>query len=173
MKPPVLLTYNLHGERAAKIRMAAMRFHVRLRAVEKREYARPLGELVESGPEGDWDGEAFDEEMLVMAHFPPGACAGVFAGAAARGRAPRRPEGRAHAHERPVGFARAAYGIVQGARGHRPGRGERAWTGGGKGIKNGVPAMLAVGTPSLFYSFGSSLVQCGQRVALSLISPKQ
>ena len=71
MKPPVLLTYNLHGERAAKILMAAMRFHVRLRAVEKREYARPLGELVESGPEGDWDGEAFDEEMLVMAHFPP------------------------------------------------------------------------------------------------------
>ena len=71
MKPPVLLTYNLHGERAAKIRMAAMRFRVRLRAVEKREYARPLGELVESGPDGDWDGEAFDEEMLVMAHFPP------------------------------------------------------------------------------------------------------
>ena len=71
MKPPVLLTYNLHGERAAKIRMAAMRFRVRLRAVERREYARPLGELVESGPEGDWDGEAFDEEMLVMAHFPP------------------------------------------------------------------------------------------------------
>ena len=71
MKPPVLLTYNLHGERAAKIRMAAMRFRVRLRAVERREYARPLGELVESRPEGDWDGEAFDEEMLVMAHFPP------------------------------------------------------------------------------------------------------
>lgn len=71
MKPPVLLTYNLHGERAAKIRMVAMRFRVRLRAVEKREYARPLAELVESGPEGDWDGEAFDEEMLVMAHFPP------------------------------------------------------------------------------------------------------
>ena len=70
MKPPVLLTYNLHGERAAKIRMAAMRFRVRLRVVERREYARPLGELVESGPEGDWDGEAFDEEMLVMAHFP-------------------------------------------------------------------------------------------------------
>ena len=71
MKPPVLLTYNLHGERAAKIRMAAMRFRVRLRAVERREYARPLAELVENGPEGDWEGEAFDEEMLVMAHFPP------------------------------------------------------------------------------------------------------
>ena len=70
MKPPVLLTYNLHGERAAKIRMAAMRFRVRLRAVERREYARPLAELVENGPEGDWAGEAFDEEMLVMAHFP-------------------------------------------------------------------------------------------------------
>ena len=71
MKPPVLLTYNLHGERAAKIRMAAMRFRVRLRAVERREYARPLAELVENGPEGDWNGKAFDEEMLVMAHFPP------------------------------------------------------------------------------------------------------
>ena len=33
--------------------------------------------------------------------------------------------------------------------------------------------MFVVGTPFLFYSFGSSLVQCGQRVALSLISPKQ
>ena len=71
MKPPVLLTYNLHGERAAKIRMAAMRFRVRLRAVERREYARPLAELVENGPDGDWNGKAFDEEMLVMAHFPP------------------------------------------------------------------------------------------------------
>ena len=71
MKPPVLLTYNLRGERAAKIRMVAMRFRVRLREVERREYARPLAELVESGPEGDWEGEAFDEEMLVMAHFPP------------------------------------------------------------------------------------------------------
>ena len=71
MKPPVLLTYNLHGERAAKTRMAAMRFRVRLRVVERREYARPLGELVENGPDGDWNGKAFDEEMLVMAHFPP------------------------------------------------------------------------------------------------------
>ena len=44
---------------------------MRLREVERREYARPLAELVESGPEGDWEGEAFDEEMLVMAHFPP------------------------------------------------------------------------------------------------------
>ena len=31
MKQPVLLTYNLRGERAAKIRMVAMRFRVRLR----------------------------------------------------------------------------------------------------------------------------------------------
>ena len=61
MKPPVLLTYNLRGERAAKIRMVAMRFRVRLRDVERREYARTLAELVENGPEGDWEGEAFDE----------------------------------------------------------------------------------------------------------------
>ena len=63
--------------------MVAMRFRVRLRDVEGREYARTLAELVENGPEGDWEGDAFDEEMLVMAHFPPGADAGVFAGAAA------------------------------------------------------------------------------------------
>ena len=30
-----------------------------------------LPNLSENGPDGDWDGEAFDEEMLVMAHFPP------------------------------------------------------------------------------------------------------
>ena len=32
-----------------------------MREVERREYARPLAELVETGPEGDWEGEAFDE----------------------------------------------------------------------------------------------------------------
>ena len=30
MKPPVLLTYNLCGERAAKIRLVAMRFRIRV-----------------------------------------------------------------------------------------------------------------------------------------------
>ena len=55
MKQPVLLTYNLRGERAAKIRMVAMRFRVRLRDVERREYARTLAELVVNGPEGDWE----------------------------------------------------------------------------------------------------------------------
>ena len=44
---------------------------MRLRDVERREYARTLAELVVNGPEGDWEGDAFDEEMLVMAHFPP------------------------------------------------------------------------------------------------------
>ena len=70
MKPPVLLIYNLRGERAARTRLVAMRFRARVREVERREYARPLAELVETGPEGDWEGEAFDEEMLVMANFP-------------------------------------------------------------------------------------------------------
>ena len=70
MKAPVLLTYNLHGERAAKIRLVAMRFRIRVRGVQAAEYNRTLEELLESAPGGSWEGNAFDEEMLVMAHFP-------------------------------------------------------------------------------------------------------
>ena len=51
MKPPVLLTYNLRGERAAKMRMVAMRFRVRLRDVvnhtDMGEYVYGMYALVE------------------------------------------------------------------------------------------------------------------------------
>lgn len=70
MKPPVLLTYNLCGERAAKIRLVAMRFRIRVRGVQPAEYDRPIGELLESASGGTWTGETFADEMLVMAHFP-------------------------------------------------------------------------------------------------------
>ena len=70
MKPPVLLTYNLQGERAAKTRLVAMRFRVRVRNVSPLEYGRTLEALIENAPETDGTGEPFAEEMLVMANFP-------------------------------------------------------------------------------------------------------
>ena len=71
MKQPVLLCYNLEKEKAAKIRLAAMRFRIRVRPVSTEEYERPLNELcsVEALPQTDAFG-AFQDEMLVMAYFP-------------------------------------------------------------------------------------------------------
>ena len=40
MKQPVLLCYNLSGEKMQKIRLAAMRLKIRVRPVEKDEYAQ-------------------------------------------------------------------------------------------------------------------------------------
>ena len=59
MKPPVLLTYNLQGERAAKTRLVAMRFRVRVRNVSPLEYGRTLEALIENAPETDGTGEPF------------------------------------------------------------------------------------------------------------------
>ena len=73
---PTLLCYNLSGERAAKIRFAAMRFSILLRPVAPEEYGRPLGALC--GLDGvrpqskAQQEEPFQEEMLVMAGFPAG-----------------------------------------------------------------------------------------------------
>ena len=74
MKQPVLLCYNLSGERARGVRMAAMRLKVRVREVRKDEYALPVGSLCglekpRQMPEAAGD---FSDEMLVMAFFPAG-----------------------------------------------------------------------------------------------------
>ena len=42
MKQPVLLCYNLTGEKMQKIRLAAMRLKIRVRPVEKAEYAQTI-----------------------------------------------------------------------------------------------------------------------------------
>ena len=47
-----------------------MRFRIRVRGVLAAEYDRPVGELADTAPGGSWEGEAFSDEMLVMAHFP-------------------------------------------------------------------------------------------------------
>ena len=74
MKQPVLLMYNLSGERARAVSVAAMRLKIRVRRVSPEEYALPLAILC--GLEGETEEGApvcpFEEEMLVMALFPAG-----------------------------------------------------------------------------------------------------
>ena len=45
MKQPILLCYNLEGERLNRIRLAAMRLKIRVRPVKKEEYGKALGAL--------------------------------------------------------------------------------------------------------------------------------
>ena len=45
MKQAVLLCYNLTGEKMQKIRLAAMRLKIRVRPVEKAEYAQTIAAL--------------------------------------------------------------------------------------------------------------------------------
>lgn len=74
MKQPVLLCYNLAPDKAQKIRMAAMRLKIRVRPVAKNEYRQTLAALcgMEEAAEAVYDGNGFDDEMLVMANFPAG-----------------------------------------------------------------------------------------------------
>ena len=68
MKQPVLLCYNLTGEKMQKIRLAAMRLKIRVRPIAREEYGQTLEELTDA----TYDGAGFEDEMLVMANFPAG-----------------------------------------------------------------------------------------------------
>ena len=74
MKQPVLLCYNLSGEKMRKIRLAAMRLKIRVRPVEKDEYAQTVAALcgLEEKTDAAYVGAGFEDEMLVMANFPAG-----------------------------------------------------------------------------------------------------
>ena len=74
MKQPVLLCYNLSGEKMQKIRLAAMRLKIRVRPVEKDEYAQMVAALcgLEEKTDAAYVGAGFEDEMLVMANFPAG-----------------------------------------------------------------------------------------------------
>ena len=74
MKQPVLLCYNLSGEKMQKIRLAAMRLRIRIRPVEKNEYAQTIAALcgLEKKTDAAYAGAGFEDEMLVMANFPAG-----------------------------------------------------------------------------------------------------
>ncbi|MDD3335874.1 MAG: DUF3783 domain-containing protein [Eubacteriales bacterium] len=72
MKPPVLLCYNLTGDKAAKIKFTAMRFAIRIRVVKPEEYTQTLAALcgLEEPNDQFYSEAGFEDEMLVMAHFP-------------------------------------------------------------------------------------------------------
>lgn len=74
MKQPVLLCYNLSGEKMQKIRLAAMRLKIRVHPVEKDEYAQTVAALcgLEEKTDAAYVGAGFEDEMLVMANFPAG-----------------------------------------------------------------------------------------------------
>lgn len=74
MKQPVLLCYNLSGEKMQKIRLAAMRLKIRVRPVEEDEYAQTVAALcgLEEKADAAYVGTGFEDEMLVMANFPAG-----------------------------------------------------------------------------------------------------
>ena len=74
MKQPVLLCYNLSSEKMQKIRLAAMRLKIRVRPVEKDEYAQTVAALcgLEEKTDAAYVGAGFEDEMLVMANFPAG-----------------------------------------------------------------------------------------------------
>ena len=71
MTQPVLLCYNLSGEKMQKIRLAAMRLKIRVRPVEKDEYAQTVAALcgLEEKTDAGYVGAGFEDEMLVMAHL--------------------------------------------------------------------------------------------------------
>lgn len=74
MKQPVLLCYNLSGEKMQKIQLAAMRLKIRVRPVEEDEYAQTVAALcgLEEKTDAAYVGAGFEDEMLVMANFPAG-----------------------------------------------------------------------------------------------------
>lgn len=74
MKQPVLLCYNLSGEKMQKIRLAAMRLKIRVRPVEEDEYAQTVAALcgLEEKTDAAYVGAGFEDEMLVMANFQAG-----------------------------------------------------------------------------------------------------
>lgn len=71
MKPPVLLCYNLQGEKAGKVKLLAMRLMIRVRPVQAEEYGQTLAALCGYEPalEPQPASEPFIDEMLVLGNF--------------------------------------------------------------------------------------------------------
>ena len=70
MGQPVLLCYNLREEAFKKVRLAAMRFKIRVRPVSPSEYGETLAALCGmEPPKGVPAPGDFEDAMLVMAHL--------------------------------------------------------------------------------------------------------
>ena len=68
---PILLLYNIQGQRLKQVQLLAACLGVRTRPVPPGDYGKPLAALCgltgDEGAQGLWND--FDEEMLVMAFF--------------------------------------------------------------------------------------------------------
>lgn len=71
MKPPVLLCYNLQGDKSSKVKLLAMRLMIRVRVVHAEEYQQTLAALCGYEPMADTQttGAGFSDEMLVLGNF--------------------------------------------------------------------------------------------------------
>ena len=78
MRETVLLYNFTDSERLMKVRQALMPLGFRLKAVEKRDYGKPIGMLAgvkgmeETGAEEPYAGPGFDDEMAVLAGLTSG-----------------------------------------------------------------------------------------------------
>lgn len=74
MPEPIVLCYNLEGERGEGIRRLAESLGIRVRMVKPAQYLQTLAALSGLEPEADrpHEGPGFEDEMLVMGFFPQG-----------------------------------------------------------------------------------------------------
>ena len=130
MNTPTILLYNLDNPRGAKIRRMCLSLRLRTALVPRESYGLPLGELAEGAvPEAPYDGDGFDDEMLLIVNCP-GPLLDLFLQAFR----PRPAEGGAHPHQPGVGLRGPPCRAVPGAAGHRGGPG-RPSEGTGRGMK--------------------------------------
>lgn len=68
---PMILVFNLPGEKLSRLRFACMRLGVQVQPVEKADWGQPMGALCGLAPRSDAPAPetSFSEEMLVMASF--------------------------------------------------------------------------------------------------------
>ena len=73
MAAPLLLAYNLDGQKRLKLSFICAELKIYLRGVARADYNQPLGALAGLRPRipGEYAGEGFADEMLVMANFNP------------------------------------------------------------------------------------------------------
>lgn len=67
---PILLTFNVHEEKAKKLLLLSMQYKVRVQSVSKEEFGSSIGSILENNTKEVTDTHiTFDDEMVVFAHF--------------------------------------------------------------------------------------------------------
>ena len=70
MSRETAFVYNLKDERLSRVRGVLMFMGIRVREVKAEEYGRRVGELEASAEYEPWQGEAFEEEMMLLSVAP-------------------------------------------------------------------------------------------------------